>query len=87
MAQYCERADTNTGATMLQLEREFGTHPLDWTGRELQAAYRGVETGEEGWRLGLLADLLQEIQERRGEEGGEEELETLSLFTEIMCTL
>ena len=52
MAQYCERADTNTGANMMQLEREFGTHPLDWTGQELRSAYRGVETGEGGMETG-----------------------------------
>ena len=45
MAQYCERADTNTGANMMRLEREFGTGRLDWTRQELRSAYRGVETG------------------------------------------
>ena len=55
------------------------------TSRSLRSQYRGVEVPQgEGWKMSLLADMLEERQESRemGEDGLE--LELLESFINIL---
>ena len=70
-------AGSVTGRNIVIISGEFGRDPMILAPRELRELYRGqeVQLGE-GWRLDLLRDMLEELQERlqAGEEWNEMDL-------------
>ena len=78
-------AGSVTGRNILHMREEFGVHPMLMTSRTLREMYRRVQVPDgKGWKLSLLADMLEENQERKevGEDGLE--LELLNSFINII---
>jgi len=83
-------ASSVTGVNIAEIKKEFGSDPRLISPREMKQLVRvnrAPVDPEEDWKISILEEMLCERQERleEGEEG--HEIELLTSYCEIICTI
>ena len=83
-------ASSVTGVNVAEIKKEFGQDPRlisPWQMKRLVRENRAPVHPEEQWKISILEEMLCERQERLedGEEG--EEIELLTSYCELICTI